>query len=220
MKKYRNFIIVVLIVLASSILGLFGCKKEYIQPQSVSITIDDAPRFDANTIGILDVLKKHKVQATFFCIGVDIEQHYDIMNRMHNEGHIIGNHTYSHIDLKSTSLEKVFINEIIKTQNLVDSLNHYQYDRFFRPPYGSLSSNQESYLEHMGYKVRYWDWDASDWDNNVTVEQIIQYHKNKINTNTLENPVMLFHLSNQSVIALDSVLTYLKQKHIKVKLLN
>jgi len=215
--SHRNLIIVILIILASSVLGVFsGCTKEYVQPQSVSITIDDMPNFPENTAKMLDVLKKHKVHATLFCIREYMVQNPALVERMVQEGHILGNHTYTHIDLKTVNLQEVFIREIIRTQNLVDSFSHYSSERFFRPPYGSLSSEEESYLTHMGYKVRYWDWDASDWNPNVSVKEIITYHKEQIRINTGQNPVILFHLSDNSVIAMDSLLTYLEQKNIKV----
>jgi peptidoglycan/xylan/chitin deacetylase (PgdA/CDA1 family) len=217
MKKiHKDLIIVILIILVSSVLGLFGCSKEYVQPASISITIDDMPNFPENTAKMLNVLKKHKVHATLFCIGEYMVQNPELVNRMVAEGHTLGNHTYTHVDLKTVNLQEVFTKEIIRTQDLIDSFCNYTSERFFRPPYGSLSSDEEDYLTHMDYKVRYWDWDASDWDNSVSVRQIIDYHKEQIRTNTNPNPVVLFHLSNNSIIAMDSLLTYLEQKNIKV----
>lgn len=218
MKTNKNIWWVILILLLSVLVGFINsCTKQPVfKPQVVSITIDDAPNFPENTIKMLDVLKKHNVHATFFCIGEYMVKSPEIMDRMFKEGHIIGNHTYTHVDLKTVNLQEVFIKEIIRTQDLVDSFSHYNGAGFFRPPYGSLTSNQKDYLEHMGYKVRMWDWSAEDWDNNVSVKEIIAYHKDKINNNTLETPIMLFHLSNQSVIALDSVLCYIEQRNIKV----
>lgn len=217
--RNKNILIVILIILTSSLLGLFSCTKEYTLPKVVIITIDDAPRFTENTTKMLDILNKHQVKAVFFCIGIDIEAQPEIMLRMTNEGHIVGNHTYTHPNIEEAlSIDTVYEKEIIPTQVLIDkyySLNNNGV-KYFRPPYGSLSDTHIRYVESKGYKVCFWDIDASDWSCSVTVEEIISYHKEALNRINKDTVVTLFHLSNNSNIALDSLLYFYKQKNIEV----
>jgi peptidoglycan/xylan/chitin deacetylase (PgdA/CDA1 family) len=213
-----EILLVLIIALILFLVGIlsFSCNKKIITPNSVIITIDDAPNYDTNTNKMLDVLKKHKVSATFFCIGFYASNHETTMMRIHNEGHIIGNHTYNHPHLADKSLYDVFDKEIQKTQAIINKLQDSSI-KYFRPPYGSLTNGQERYLLSKGYKTIWWNYDASDWNPEVSVKQIIDYHKDKIRNNTIDKtPVLLFHLSDNSIIALDSLLVWFKKEHIEI----
>jgi peptidoglycan/xylan/chitin deacetylase (PgdA/CDA1 family) len=205
---------IIVIILMSLLLA--SCIKEAIVPRSVVITIDDAPNFPENTGKMLDVLKKHNVKATFFCIGsyVDNTTSY-LLDRMKNEGHMIYNHSYSHPYFEAMSIEEVE-KELDITQKM---FSKYTDVKLFRPPYGSISEEQEAYLFKKGYDCVMWDWDATDWDPEVSVERIKNYYLNKLNTCDIEKPVLLFHLTKNSVTCLDWLLTELERRNIKVETL-
>jgi peptidoglycan/xylan/chitin deacetylase (PgdA/CDA1 family) len=217
-----------------AILIFLGCNKETFTPKSVIITIDDAPNNPVNTIKILDVLKKHDVQATFFCIGRDLKLYPEIANRISKE-QIMSNHTYDHLNIEtellgkmwryndsviytSTTINNVIEDELNNTQFIIDSINESNgilTNRYFRAPYGSLKQYNEEVINQT-YSTIWWNYDASDWNPEITLESIIQYHKKSLESNTIDKPILLFHLTDNSVLGLDSILTYLEQKHIKV----
>ena len=99
----------------------------------IAISFDDGP--SEYTPQILDILKEHNVQAIFFVVGRKIKGNESLLKRMHDEGHIIGNHSFSHhfwFDLFST--KKMFI-ELQKTENAIKDVISQKVN-FFRPPYG------------------------------------------------------------------------------------
>jgi len=197
---------------------LLSCEKTIIYPvKEVVITIDDAPSSPQNTSKILDVLKKYNVQATMFCIGQYLEQYPDLAQRIARE-QTMANHSYSHFNFKSKDKSILFEQELYKNQILVDSINTSvgkPTNRLFRFPYGACTDNEINYLLDYEFTICWWDLDASDWDNNVSVESIMNYYDTHLYNKT-EIPVILFHLSNNSVIALDKLLYKFEKKGIKV----
>lgn len=77
----------------------------YMMKKTVAVTFDDGPGAES-TMMLLDGLKERNVRATFFLVGENIKGHEDIVKRMHDEGHIIGNHTYTHVILTKIPQEK------------------------------------------------------------------------------------------------------------------
>lgn len=128
----------------------------------VSLTFDDAPdpRF---TPQILEILREKHVRATFFVVGFRAEEHAGLIQRIHNEGHEIGNHSYNHPNYARLSAES-FHRQIIKTDNILRRLTGYS-SRFIRPPYGELLPSQMKWLSSQGYTVVNWDVDSVDWRN-------------------------------------------------------
>lgn len=128
--------------------------------REVALTFDDAP--DANfTPKILDVLKKEGVKATFFVVGNRAQAHPDIVRRMMKEGHVVGNHSYSHANLiKINDME--FRNQITKTDRLIKTYAGYV-PHLVRPPYGNISEEQLKWLKSQRKKVVGWNVDSLDW---------------------------------------------------------
>ena len=195
---------------------LTSCEKFKVYPvKEVVITIDDAPNFPENTSKILDVLNKHNVHATMFCIGMYLEQYPDLAERIANE-QTMANHSYSHISFKDNPSK--LNDEVYKTQNIIDNLNlktNKFINRLFRFPYGACTDNEQDWLKDKGFTTCWWDLDASDWDNNVTVEDIINYYDKNV-YNKSECPVILFHLSDNSVKSLDLLLSKLERENVKI----
>lgn len=131
-----------------------------VDKREVALTFDDAPD-DVFTPKVLDILKREGVKATFFCVGNRIEKHPDVMRRIVAEGHIVGNHSYSHANLPKLSDEK-FREEIRKTDRLIERYTGYT-PSFVRAPYGNISEEQIKWLASQKRKIVGWNVDSLDW---------------------------------------------------------
>lgn len=122
-----------------------------------ALTFDDGPH-PVYTEQLLDGLKERGVKATFFVTGEHAELHPDIIKRMHEEGHLIGNHTYSHIQLTTSNRDK-FKNELIKTNEILFGITGDEV-QYVRPPYGSWDKKLETDLNMFPVL---WNIDPLDW---------------------------------------------------------
>lgn len=128
--------------------------------KQVALTFDDVPdpRFTGK---VLDILKQHQVKATFFAVGERAGKHPELMKRIHEEGHAIGNHSYNHAQLSKLSLDK-FKSQIERTNTILKSLTGVD-PRLIRPPYGDINEQQLQWARKHGYKVVNWNVDSLDW---------------------------------------------------------
>ena len=193
---------------------IISCSKDDdFLVREVVLTFDDAPNFPEYTSKILDVLNKHEVKATFFCIGQSLIRYPDLANRIATE-QFMGNHTFTHINLENSDLISIYKQEILQTQFIIDSLQPYN-KHYFRPPFSKLSLKQKITLLSNGFDVVMWDLSAEEWDNNVSTEDVVDYFHNNLYSKA-QIPIILFHLNNSAVEALDILLTEFKEKTIKV----
>ena len=134
------------------------------QPR-IALTFDDGPSY--YTTALLEGLKEREVHATFFLMGKNIEGREDIVRKMYQEGHLIGNHTYDHVDLTSISEEEACI-QITKTCNLIYEITGY-YTTFVRPPFGLWPENIEYHVTMIPvlWSIDSLDWTTSDVDGTV-----------------------------------------------------
>ena len=134
--------IVVILFLGLLSWGVFDIRMGYFIPvtyhlrgrpaKKVVLTFDDGPT--EFTPLFLDLLNKYQAKAVFFCIGKQIEQYPEILKGIKEEGHIIGNHTYTHIPKNCFASATTFAEEIMKTDEI---LQKFQIETaYFRPPYG------------------------------------------------------------------------------------
>jgi peptidoglycan/xylan/chitin deacetylase (PgdA/CDA1 family) len=139
-----------------------------VSKREVALTFDDAP--DAYfTPQVLDVLKKEGVKATFFVIGNRAQAHPDIMKRIAQEGHLIGNHSYNHANLPKLS-DIDFREQITKTDGIIREFTGYL-PNIVRPPYGNISEGQILWLAAQQKKVVNWNVDSLDWKG-LSAEQV------------------------------------------------
>jgi peptidoglycan/xylan/chitin deacetylase (PgdA/CDA1 family) len=123
--------------------------------KEVSITFDDGP-IPGITPAVLDLLKEYRVKAGFFCIGKNIQGNEAILKRMQDEGHVVGNHSYSHdfwFDLNSAKTMK---EDLKKTEVLIDRATGRK-PLFFRPPYGVTTPNLRRAVEQLDYTTIGWN---------------------------------------------------------------
>lgn len=113
------------------------------EEKKIALTFDDGPH-PVYTEQLLDGLKKRTVKATFFILGEQAEMYPDIVKRIGEEGHLIGNHTYSHLQY-SPSREVEFGQELVKTNEILKDITGQEV-MFVRPPYGSWNKKYETQL--------------------------------------------------------------------------
>lgn len=126
----------------------------------VSLTFDDGPdpRF---TPLILDILKEYHVKATFFLMGARAKKYPGIVKRMVDEGHVVGNHTYSHPNLVKEA-DIAIEREVTNTEEALAKLINYR-TKLFRAPYGFLDNELVGKLKGLDYMVVGWSVDSLDW---------------------------------------------------------
>jgi peptidoglycan-N-acetylglucosamine deacetylase len=140
----------------------------------VALTFDDGPT-PGVTDRILDELKARNLHATFFMIGQCVAASPDLARRVVAEGHLAGNHTYTHRRLTELS-DTQAAEEILKTQDLMaDVLNVRPV--WFRPPFGLLNHSQNLLLSSHGLRVVMWNVDTRDWSK-PGVDQILAHVAN------------------------------------------
>lgn len=128
--------------------------------KQVALTFDDVPdpRF---TPQVLDILKKYKVKATFFIVGKRAEKHPALVKRMVREGHIIGNHSYSHPEFSKLTMND-FRKQILHTGDIIRNLTGYT-PKMIRPPYGDINEKQLQWAQKQQYSIVNWNVDSLDW---------------------------------------------------------
>lgn len=126
---------------------------------AIALTFDDGPGHD--TPAILDLLKQRGIVATFFLCGENVERHPDLARRIAEEGHEIGNHTYSHLRMLWKSPGRMML-EIERTQRVIAHRTG-QAPQVFRPPYGLRWFGLFPVLESAALKNVMWSVNAKDW---------------------------------------------------------
>jgi peptidoglycan-N-acetylglucosamine deacetylase len=144
----------------------------------IALTFDDGPH-PIKTPAILDVLKKHNVKAVFFCIGTNIAGNEEVLRRIQNEGHVIGNHTFIHSTWYDLLPARKMKEDLLKTEELIFSTIGKRV-RLFRPPYGVTNPMLASAVKSMQYHVMGWSIRSLDTvkkDRNKVVDKIKKHLK-------------------------------------------
>lgn len=155
------------------------------QEKKVALTFDDGPdtRF---TPKVLDALKASQVKATFFVLGAQANAHPDIIRRIVKEGHVIGNHSYSHANLPKLTVDK-FQSQIISTESVLQGLIGYA-PKLIRPPYGAINEEQVRWIADHHYLIVNWNVDSLDWKS-LNSDQVL----NNIMQQTKPGSIILQH---------------------------
>ena len=155
---------------------------------------------------ILDALKKHHAPAAFFVVGNMIETAPDIVKRMADEGHIVGNHTYHHPDMSAISDQAAFQKELDDLAALYKETTGRELSQFYRPPQGKYSVENLRQAHALGYKTVFWSLAYVDWyvDNQPTQEQAYAKLLPRIHDGAI---VLLHSTSKTNAEILDDLLT-------------
>ena len=164
------------------------------------LTFDDGPVPEITPF-VLDELKKWDAKASFFCIGKNINDNPDIFQRIIDEGHSIGNHTYNHLNGWNTPDELYFRN-VEKCKVVLDGLvNLPEHKPLFRPPYGKLMPSQYRKLKYQ-YKIVMWDVLSFDFDLSLDSETVLK----NVLKHSEEGSVIVFHDSLKAKAKVEYVL--------------
>lgn len=186
--------------LFKSLIWNFKEKKD-----SVFLTFDDGPH-PVITPQVLDILNEYNAKATFFCVGDNVKKYPDIYQRILDEEHTVGNHTYNHLNAFKTNHE-IYIENVKQCTQYVNS-------SLFRPPYGKLKRKQIIALKDY-FNIIMWDVLSGDFDAKVTpkkcLNNVLKYIKG--------GSIVVFHDSEKAkekmLYALPEVLNFIKNNKLK-----
>jgi len=169
----------------------------------------DAGYENGNVEKTLDILKKHNAKGSFFILENLIKRNTELVKRMFEEGHTVGNHTLSHLNMSKVKDKEKFRSEIEGLSSLCKEYTGFEMSCYYRPPEGRFSEQNLIFLEELGYKTVLWSFAYDDWDNNKqpspekAMSKIMRYLHN--------GEVMLLHpTSETNAEILDGLLTELE----------
>lgn len=150
--------------------------------KSIYLTFDDGP-IPVVTPYVLNTLKKFDAKATFFCIGENIDKYPEIYADVISEGHMIGNHTYNHLNGWNTGNDD-YLNNIKKCSELTGN-------KLFRPPYGRIKKSQISAIREQipETEILMWDVLSGDFDQTISTQTCI----NNVLKNSRNGSIIVFH---------------------------
>ena len=125
----------------------------------------DAGYENGSTEKILDALKAHQAPAAFFLVGNYLEKNADLVRRMVEEGHIVGNHTMHHYDMSKLTEQSAFAKELKDLEILFQEITGKEMPKFYRPPQGLYSEENLQMAKDLGYKTVFWSLAYVDWNN-------------------------------------------------------
>lgn len=160
---------------------------------------------NGNTEAILDALKKHNVSATFFVVGHYLESAPDLVRRMVEDGHTVGNHTYHHYDTSKISDQASFQKEMDDVKNLFQETTGTELSMYYRPPQGKYSTANLQMAKDLGYATFFWSLAYVDWnvDSQPSHEEAFQKLTGRIHPGAI---VLLHNTSKTNGEILDELL--------------
>lgn len=196
-----------------------GITRRVNEGPYVSITFDDGPS-PKYTPALLDTLKRFDVKATFFVVGKHVKKYPEIVKRIVDEGHDIGNHTYNHRDLVPATKATV-LKELRRTEEVLQDTLELK-TNLFRPPRGIYNQTVRKLLVEEGYEIILWSLSSCDWRPNSPsgiLKRVKRFAKN--------GSIILFHDSGamvrkeggsrgNTVKALPMVIEYLLEQGYKI----
>lgn len=168
--------------------------------QNVIYLTFDAGYENGCTEKILDTLKKQEVKAAFFLVGNYIQRNADLVRRMVEEGHIVGNHTMHHYDMSKIADKAAFSKELKDLEDLFRDTTGKELPRFYRPPQGIYSQENLAMAKELGYKTVFWSLAYVDWKNDDQPSR--ETALAKLLPRTHPGAVILLHSTSQTNAAI------------------
>ncbi len=213
------YVLFVVIWIAITAIGSFQIKMNYhlhslnhnynISENHISITFDDGPNPDF-TPKILKLLKDKNAKATFFLVGKKVAQHPKIVQRILEEGHSIGNHSYSHSNgFGFFSTDKI-VSELKETNTIINKLTGKEM-KLFRPPFGVTNPNIKKALKVT--KHHSIGWSKRSLDTAILSEETVY---NRVTADLRKGDIILFHdNSKKTMVVLERLLLFLESHKLK-----
>ena len=165
----------------------------------IYLTFDDGPN-PKTTSWILKTLQKYNAKATFFCIGKKAKKHPDLLQNIKQNGHLVGNHTFNHINGFFTPT-KIYLDDVQEARKWIDST-------LFRPPFGKMKPKQYKALKNRGYTVVFWSHITYDFDASFPSEKRMAIALKRVKNGS----IVVFHDANKSFPNLKLELPLLLEK--------
>ena len=154
--------------------------------KTLYLSFDDGPHQEATPF-VLEELRKYNAKATFFCIGKNVKEHQSLYQRILDEGHKTGNHTFDHLNGWKTGDQKYFEN-VAEAGKFIDS-------DLFRPPYGRITKFQLKYLRaSLGMNTIMWTCLSADFDAKISPQDCLQ----NVLLTASEGSIIVFHDSGKA----------------------
>lgn len=173
--------------------------------KNISLTFDDAPD-ENNTYKLLDILNSHGVKAAFFMIGGTMrDSNITVVERTHEDGHLVLNHTFNHPRLSDLT-ESAIVSQLDKASTRIESITGER-PILYRPPYGSINPLVIDTTNAQGLTTILWSLDSLDWtlkDPDAVVENVISHIRN--------GDIILMHRNATSVASLEKVIEKLTER--------
>lgn len=227
MKKH-TFILLLLAFVVGLCLGVACLKQAVMAVASVQKSERQLPIYSVDTdkkavaLGfnaawdnedideLIEIFDTYGVRATFFVVGQWAEEFPESVKALHEHGHEVMNHSYSHKDFANLSREEI-IEEVEKASDVIESLTGVR-PTLFRMPSGSFNDLAVETVRQLGYEVIQWDADSIDWKN-PTVDEMVERMKEKI----APGSITLFHSGAKNTpAALGRILEYLQAQGYEI----
>jgi peptidoglycan/xylan/chitin deacetylase (PgdA/CDA1 family) len=151
-----------------------------------ALTFDDCPD-ELNTGKILEILDENNIKASFFMIGQSAQKHPSMVKRIYNDGHLVLNHSYSHVEFTKLS-KKNLLEQITQTDKILDDIVGIK-PAIIRPPYGDINPSVIDTLNKQGLTTVLWSIDSLDWANPNNGNNIIR----NVADNVRPGEIILMH---------------------------
>ena len=174
--------------------------------QKVIYLTFDAGYENGCTAQILDALKAHNAPAAFFLVGNYMQKNADLVRRMVDEGHIVGNHTMHHYDMSKLSDMDAFSVELTGLEEIFRQVTGKELPKYYRPPQGIYSEENLKMAQQLGYRTVFWSLAYVDWLNQdqPTREEAFRKLLGRIHNGAV---VLLHSTSATNAEILDELLT-------------
>lgn len=193
---------------AQFFLPVLSCANN--ESKSIALTFDDGP-ISGKTEEILRILKAHDVHAAFFCIGNRVETNPKLTKQIHDEGHIIGNHSYWHRATFDLQTGAMISSELTSTDNAIFKAVGVR-PAFFRPPYGVTNPMVASAVKKGGYKAI--GWSVRSFDTVIKDGKVLM---TRITRSLKGGDVILLHdYSSSTLEILPDLLDHIKKVGLKI----
>ncbi len=209
-KKLKLFSLMIIFFIIFS--NGFASEKIYSQGNSkikkIALTFDDGPN-DTSLPKVLDLLKEEKIKASFFFIGKNISDRKLEVERVHKEGHLVLNHSYTHSNFDKASQELI-ISEIEKTNKTINDIIGVT-PKLYRPPYGIITENVKIAVKNLDMNIVLWNVDGEDWNTKRSLDYVVNTQEKE----TKNGSIILMHTQpdkDTSYEALKKLIPYYRSK--------